>query len=1118
MLRLSCLFCVCASSVLIWSCGKETSTAKSQNNSAQTQQVDPMFEDVPASESGIDFKNVLVENDTLNYHNYGYLYNGGGVAILDYDNDGFWDLYFSSTQGSNTLYHNLGEGKFENVTQQAGVGGKNALATGVVVTDVNHDGLADLYVCYSGPWEGSRISNELFVNQGDGTFVEESVARGLDDASHTSHALWVDIDNDNDLDLYLINHRVSFDKSQQIRIQQTEDGDVKRILDPEQESVSDRLFLNTGNGNFRDISKSAGIVNNAFGLSALAIDINDDGWQDIFVCNDFIEPDYMYVNQGDGTFVDRISDYFQHLSQNSMGSDAADINNDGLDDIVVLDMLAEPRPRRYTQETNMMVDRSEVLNLYGYKFQVMKNVLHLNLGDGNFSEIGEYAGIEATDWSWAPLINDFDNDGLRDIFISNGYRRDFTNSDYLRYVDEHFEDGISENLSLRELFDLVPYNPVSNYLYINQGDFKFENMAGAWGVDQKSFTNGAVIVDIDNDGDVDIFTNNVEKPAGFFRNLTSDKTDNHFLRVGLEGPAGNNMGLGSRVIILTPSGRKEATLRNTRGFFSSTEPVVHFGLGKETRVDSLYVSWPDGKVSMLTDVETDKLIKINYRNARSGKVPVIKSQYKLFSELSSSTLSFAHRENAFVDVKREPLIPRPFSRMGPCIIKGDVNNDGMVDVFIGGARGQASAMFIQHASGSFTRIDNPIFEEDRDYEDVDAVLEDFNGDRQIDLYVGSGGSSENQGSFLYHDRLYFGNGDGTFRRAQLPKYIESTGAVAASDIDNDGDMDIFVGGYLVPNRYPQSPESILLINSGNGSFGESKVFDFDDQMISDAAFADIDGNGTPDLVVVGEWMAPTVYLNNNGKFQVDDNNGLEAYTGWWNALLATDIDGDGDIDLVCGNYGENSRFEANKEEPLSVVANDFDRNGKYDAIISMYFLGEEFPVPRRDDLLGQIPSLKKKYTDFKSYSTAKVEDIFDAESMSNAYRKSANTLTSMLFVNDGKGKFSASALPAEAQFFPIFAIEEMDCNGDGKKDLLIGGNDLHAQVETYRIDAGRGWVLIQNPDGSFSAPGPVETGFNIQGEIRSIKKITTPDAEIVLVGRSNDAVVALKKVQVIPSM
>lgn len=1075
-----------------------------------------LFEDVPAEQSGISFENLYFESDTLNYTSYGYLYSGGGVGVIDFDNDGLPDIVFSSTMGENALYRNIGGGKFEDVSDKAGISGNDALATGVSIVDINEDGWDDIFICNSGPWSGSRISNTIFINQKDGSFKDETVQRGLDDQSHTSQALFVDIDNDGDQDLFLANHPVEFTKTNTLNVVQKETGEIVRKTGATVYAESDRIYLNTGNGNFRDISEKAGVLNNAYGLSAVTLDVNNDGLPDIYVSNDFIEPDLLYINQGNQTFKDEHSKYFRHMAHNSMGTDIGDINNDGLEDIIVVDMLPEPRERRYQQETNMRLDRHLTLMQYGYQKQVMKNVLQVNLGSAGFAEIGEFSGVAATDWSWGPIFNDFDNDGLKDLFISNGFRRDYTDNDYIRYINENYPSGSAKGLTFEELYKIIPEQKISNYMYRNAGGFKFDNVTAAWNLDKPTFSNGVAIADFDMDGDVDIIVNNADHVASYYKNLTSDKTDSHFLRVKLNGPKGNRHGQNAKVEIRYSGKKQIGVMRSTRGFFASSEPIVHFGLGSLTSIDTLILTWPDGKGQVFSDLSVDSIYTFDYSSA--GKLDLsVKSSPSIFSKAVSPPFSHAHNENDFLDVKRELLIPRPFSRKGPCIVEGDLNGDGLQDIFIGGGRTQAGAVYLQNRDGKFSKMASPVLEKDKDYEDVDAVIADFNGDGLNDLYVGSGGSSELENSFLYHDRLYLGAPGGKFTVGELPKNVESTGAVAASDIDNDGDIDLFIGIYIRPNSYPKSGQSYLLRNNG-GKFEIDASLDLGEEMVSDAAFADVNGDGQEDLIVLGEWMAPTVLINNKGLFSPASGNGLAAYTGWWNCLKAIDIDGDGDVDFVAGNYGENSRFQASNEEPLSVLAADFDQNGKFDAILTQYFRGEVYPVPRRDEMLAQMPSLKKKFTSFASYSSAKLEDVIGAEASADALRKSANTLRSTVFINDGKGNFKGISLPSEAQFFPVFAIEALDADGDGDLDLVLGGNDLFAQVETASIDAGMGWLFLQESDGNFEGVNPVQSGIQVDGEIRSIRHINTAGGSYLLFGRSNAPLVWLSGGKVSPEL
>lgn len=1076
--------------------------AEQSNYSAPTE---ALFQKIPSEESGVTFENVLIEDDSLNYYNYTYLYNGSGVASADFNNDGLVDLFFVGALSPNKLYLNEGNLKFRDVSAVAGIEGPDVLKTGVAVHDVNADGWQDIYVCHSGIGTGSKLTNALYINQKDGTFKEEAIARGLDDQSNTDHALFFDYDNDLDLDLFLLNHPTSFKLINNMNLRSQEDGSISRDGTPQNESEGDRLFRNDGNGTFTDVSKEAGIWERAYGLSVTPIDINEDGWMDLYVGNDFIEPDFLYINQKDGSFKNELDKYFPHTTNNSMGADAADINNDGKIDFVSLDMLPEDHYRQQTLMTSMRYDRYKSLEQYDYGKQIMHNMLFIKGKDGKMREIGNLSGIDATDWSWSPLIVDFDLDGLNDIFITNGYRRDLTDLDYMTYYDELVESGEKPEDNVEELLDVVPSHPVPNYMYKNKGNLKFENKAQEWGLGEPTFSNGAAHADLDNDGDEDLVVNNFDMMASVYENRADKKLQNHWLQISLKGPAANPNGIGARIQLSTSNGKQLKYVQSIKGFLSYSSPVITFGLGNIEEIDEMHITWPDGKEQSISAPATDQRIIVNYEDA--GQVATNDknlSPDRDFFGNEKSLLDFTHRENDFIDVKREPLIPRCFSREGPVTEVADFNKDGREDLLIGGAKGQATQIYIQEADGSFTNLAKAFFEKEKQYEDVAFAVEDFNGDGFLDIYVASGGNADPNGSKNYQDRIYFNEAGNGFSKGELPVMLSSTGTVSAADFDGDGDMDVFAGGYVTPNAYPAPPRSYLLINE-NGAFTD-QTHEWSQHlpypgMVSSSLTHDFNHDGRTDLMLAGEWM-PIVWFPNIGN-HFGDPTVVKNSAGWWLNLHKTDLDQDGDLDILAGNLGKNTKWSASPSEPMEVYASDFDKNGKFDALITHYVMGEKVVAARRNILMGQMPSLRPDFVKFSTYAKANIEDLVDIEGP-NVYHRKVNQLASVWLENRGNGAFILHELPLEAQIAPVYALATKDLNEDGRPDVLAGGNDFHLEIETARADGNSLFLLTQNEANNWSWE-PLDGKLNVFNKaLRDIDFIKINGSDHMILGFNDE--------------
>jgi hypothetical protein len=1065
-----------------------------------------LFNIVDSNQSGVHFNNRIQHEDTLSVIDFEYMYNGAGVAAGDFNNDGLQDLFFTGNMVSCKLYLNIGNLKFEDITEKAGVGTKT-WANGVALLDINQDGFTDIYVSVGGHrfTPESERNNLLFINNGDLTFKESAAEYGLDDRGYNVQSAFLDYDKDGDLDVYLL--RNSF-------VNYSRNMSRPKMTNGEAYST-DKLLRNNGNSTFTDVSREAGILIEGFGLGINICDINRDGWQDIYVSNDFLSNDLIWINNQNGTFTNQAGKMLKHQTFNGMGNDVADYNNDGLVDIVVLDMLPEDNKRwKLTPRGNNYDEFEKGLRL-GYDPQYIRNTLQLNNGNGTFSDISQVAGMEATEWSWSALFADLDNDGLKDLFISNGYGKDITNQDFIVYGEEGQTMGLpaATKKERQDLLNKIPGVKLSNYVYRNKGDLTFADETKKWGFQRETYSNGAAYADLDLDGDLDLIINNIDDEALIMENtlIQENSSNGNYLRIKFKGPKGNIEGFGAQVTLYQQQSIQYQYFAPWRGYLSTVEPLIHFGLNGTAIVDSLVIVWPDGKQQTLKQVKSNQVITADYQESKisNEKNPVIKPS--ILSSVTDSGIDFKHKENEFIDFKIQPALPHMHSRNGPGIGSGDINGDGLTDIIIGGASGQGSKTYIQQKNGNFVS-QNPGL--DSLNETMGLLLFDADNDQDNDLYITSGGSEHGKVSELYQDKLYINDGTGNFsdQTSALPKEMVSGSCVVGADYDHDGDVDLFIGGRVKPGEYPLNPSSFLLRNdqkNGNPKFTNVSALEVDsglDQvgMICAALWTDVNNDGWHDLLIAGEFTPIRILINEQGKFKSPKE--IKNSSGWWNSLTAGDFDSDGDTDYIAGNLGLNSHFHASEKEPLCIHAKDFNMDGRIDPIMSYYVQGESYVGHPRDILVDQINSMRARFRSFKVYSEVTFEESFLPEELEDAFVVCADRFENAYLENTGKGNFNIKALPIPAQTAPVYGVVSGDFTGDGNLDFIAIGNAYSPEVISGRDDASIGWLMAGDGKGNFNSIHNMESGFFADGDGKGLAMVTTTSGPRLIATNNNGPV------------
>lgn len=1060
-----------------------------------------LFEEQLPENTSVNFENKVIQDQDNHVLNYPYYFNGGGVAIGDINNDGLEDIYFSGNLVPNKLYLNKGNFQFEDITEKAGVGAIAGWKTGVTFVDLDQDGFLDIYVCRSAMDDSVLRKNLLYMNNGNQTFNEKAAEYGIDDASYSTHAAFFDYDKDGDLDMFALNHSLpmyaGFSNMMVNFKKQKADG------------FQSKLYQNN-EGRFTDVSEKAGIINNvlSFGLGLAISDINQDGWSDIYISNDFNEEDYLYVNNQDGTFKNVTRDAIGHASLFSMGSDIADVNNDALPDIFTLDMQPESNERIKLSSGDDNYDKYEILIKSGFHHQSMRNMLQLNNGNGTFSEIGQLSGISNTDWSWSALFADFDGDGWKDLFVSNGYEKDYTNMQFLKYtVDERIKSRqTGSSPDIKEIIGQMPAIQVGNFLFRNNGDLTFTKKTDEWGITRKFKSNGAAYADLDNDGDLDLVINTMNEKSALYRNTVSENKKAMFLKVDLRKSNPDRIIVGTKVIVYGNENVQYQEFSPIRGFQSSMYVPLSFGIPDSTVIDSVRIIWPDNKTQLLKDIPESNMLTPDYAAARETYKyhPVVKP---LFNE--SHVLEWKHNAVDVNDFKRQLLLPRMYSFSGPGISKGDANGDGLEDLYFCGAKGQPGALFLQQNNGSFKEKKTTAFENDKGHQDEDASFFDADQDGDLDLYVVSGGYFFQEKDPFLQDRLYINDGKSNFTRviSAIPLETLAGSCVVPFDMDGDKDLDLFVGTRLTPGKYPVPSPSLLLLNDGKGDFSKI-IHPYLENlgMVTSAVSVDLNKDGMQDLIVAGEWMPIKVFINDKNGIRDESEKWISTPTsGWWNTIVADDLDKDGDVDLLAGNYGLNNPYGVSAEHPATLVYKDFNQDGQTDPFFCYYIGQQSYPYASRDEALGQVGSLRGRFPDYTSYSNATLETVFTKQELENVTELNVKLLKTSLLENTG-GKFEIRDLPIEAQFSPIHSISINDTDHDGDPDVVMGGNESMVRVRIGKSDANRGVLLLNDGKGHFTYETQDRSGLNLQGDIRKLLFVTGAENTQLIIGRTGSTV------------